>query len=294
MCMWQSRILLQRLWCDCSRLTLRRWVPQWNLIWGLLLLSHGNGIQSKRRINSWRVCIVAQRSMVIVRTVLVWRCRLIGMGGTCVWLAYGVVCLLRVGIMLPRWGCRNIWHKTRMVLSKMRLVPRRSAILLIGGGRKEVVEGWVVVNVLALKRVVIMGHVTGGHGERKCQALRLAIRHVIGWMRGAATDSVYPANGDYATTQSALGTNRLAQSHKGGKWVRNGRCCEVKTRNTSDLRRSVEVLGALLKSGCEGCRSRGPGARKMKARVPTPTAMSAMLCDPRPRNRVFGLNRGDT
>lgn len=57
----------------------------------------------------------------------------------------------------------------------------------------------------------------------KGQALRLATGPLIGWMRGTATtESDCRTNEDYATTQSALGANRLAQSHKGVKVAGSG------------------------------------------------------------------------
>ena len=172
----QSRALLQCLWSYGSCLTLRRGIPHGNLVGRLLLLPQGHRVHAKRRINNGRMCIVAHRSMVGIGTVLVRRGCLVCMARSRVWRTDGAIWLLGEGIMMPSWAGRSVWRYAVVVVSNMGLVPRLRAILLLldGGGKEVLGVGRVGVDVLALQRVVINGHVTGGHGsEAEVRALRL-------------------------------------------------------------------------------------------------------------------------
>lgn len=66
---------------------------------------------------------------------------------------------------MPRWGSRSIRSQARVVVRELGLIPRWRAVLLLDGGGEEAIVCWVGVNVLALERVMITRHVTGGHGE---------------------------------------------------------------------------------------------------------------------------------
>lgn len=66
---------------------------------------------------------------------------------------------------MPRWGSRSTGRQGGVVVRELGLVPRRRAVLLLGGGGEDAVVGWVGVDILALERVMITGHVTGGHGR---------------------------------------------------------------------------------------------------------------------------------
>jgi len=135
--------LLQCLRSYCARLCLGRRTLDVHLVWRLLLLTHGIGINTQRRIHIDSVSIVGHGAMVSELSILVRRCCPMCVALACEWLTQLAERLLGIWVVMPGLGTGIV--RTQAGVVELGRVPWLRSELV---GREQVVVGSIGVDVV--------------------------------------------------------------------------------------------------------------------------------------------------